>query len=102
MIRFLARVGYVEGLSFLLLLGVAMPLKYQWGIDQAVSIVGMAHGALFLGYVLLLAVVTLATRLPIWALPAGIVAAVLPFGPFVFDRLLLTKTETINTDRSDS
>ena len=102
MIRFLARVGYVEGVSFLLLLGVAMPLKYQFGIDQAVSIVGMAHGVLFLAYVLLLAVVTLATRLPIWALPAGMVGAVLPFGPFVFDRVLLAKAETMTADQSGS
>ena len=43
-------VAFWEGISFLLLLFVAMPLKYGFGMDEAVSIVGMAHGVLFLGY----------------------------------------------------
>lgn len=43
-------VAFWEGISYLLLLLVAMPLKYGFGIDVAVSIVGMAHGVLFLGY----------------------------------------------------
>jgi integral membrane protein len=43
-------VAFWEGISFLLLLFVAMPLKYGFGIDLAVRIVGMAHGVLFLGY----------------------------------------------------
>lgn len=43
-------VGFLEGVSFLVLLGVAMPLKYYWGEPQAVRVVGMAHGVLFLAY----------------------------------------------------
>ena len=43
-------VAFWEGISYLLLLFVAMPLKYGLGIDIAVRIVGMAHGVLFLGY----------------------------------------------------
>jgi integral membrane protein len=42
-------VAFWEGISFLLLLFVAMPLKYGLGIDVAVRIVGMTHGVLFLG-----------------------------------------------------
>ena len=37
-------VGKVEGLSYLLLLGIAMPLKYMAGMPMAVSIVGLIHG----------------------------------------------------------
>jgi integral membrane protein len=48
-------VAFWEGISFLLLLFVAMPLKYGLGIDIAVTIVGMAHGVLFLGYCVTLA-----------------------------------------------
>ena len=48
-------VAFWEGISFLLLLFVAMPLKYGLGIDVAVRIVGMAHGVLFLGYCVTLA-----------------------------------------------
>jgi integral membrane protein len=43
-------VAFWEGISYLLLLLVAMPLKYGFGIDVAVRIVGMAHGVLFIGY----------------------------------------------------
>ena len=48
-------VEFWEGISYLLLLFVAMPLKYGLGIDLAVRIVGMGHGVLFLGYCVTLA-----------------------------------------------
>lgn len=48
-------VAFWEGVSFLLLLFVAMPLKYGVGLDVAVRVVGMTHGALFLGYCVTLA-----------------------------------------------
>jgi integral membrane protein len=44
-------IGFLEGVSFLVLLGVAMPLKYYWGEPQAVRVTGMAHGVLFLAYI---------------------------------------------------
>jgi integral membrane protein len=47
-LRFLRAVSLTEGLSFLLLLLVAMPLKYAWGYPHAVQYLGWAHGALFL------------------------------------------------------
>ena len=46
----LRAVGLAEGVSFLLLLGVAMPLKYAAGYPQAVRIVGWVHGLFFMGY----------------------------------------------------
>jgi len=65
-----------------------MPLKYLADMPLAVRIVGSLHGLLFLGLaiVFLLAI----RRVPIskGLVTAGIVAAVLPFGPFVFDRWL--------------
>ena len=47
-------VAFWEGISFLLLLFVAMPLKYGFGVDMAVRVVGMAHGLLFIAYVVTL------------------------------------------------
>ena len=47
--------GLAEGVSFLTLLCVAMPLKYFMGIPEAVRVVGLIHGILFLLYVGLLA-----------------------------------------------
>ncbi|HTO03360.1 MAG TPA: DUF3817 domain-containing protein, partial [Opitutus sp.] len=40
-------IGWWEGVSFLVLLGIAMPLKYLAGEPAAVRVVGMAHGILF-------------------------------------------------------
>ena len=80
--------GYLEGTSFLLLLGIAMPLKYMLGIPEAVKYVGMAHGALFIAYILVLLIATIKIKIPLWAMPAGVLGSFLPFGPFIFDHLL--------------
>ena len=80
--------GYLEGTSFLLLLGIAMPLKYMMGITEAVKYVGMAHGALFIAYILVLLIATSKIKMPLWAMPAGVLGSFLPFGPFIFDHLL--------------
>ena len=50
MIKTLRILGNIEGVSYLLLLGVAMPMKYFFDLPLAVKIVGMVHGVLFLGY----------------------------------------------------
>jgi len=80
--------GYLEGTSFLLLLGIAMPLKYMLGIPEVVSYVGMAHGALFVAYILVLIITASKIKMPLWALPAGVLGSFLPFGPFIFDHVL--------------
>lgn len=80
--------GLVEGASFLILLGIAMPLKYLAGMPIAVKIVGWIHGVLFILFLIALAQ---ARRAAGWsAAETGIVliAALLPFGPFVIDRRL--------------
>ena len=80
--------GNIEGISYLLLLGVAMPMKYYFGFPMAVKIVGMAHGVLFIAYCLLLALQMKANK---WNVLFGIylfVATLVPFGTFVTDRKL--------------
>jgi len=84
----LRRVGVAEGISFLVLLGVAMPLKYWAGIPMAVKVVGWAHGILLILLVLALAEAKHRAR---WSMSyAGVVflAALVPFGPFMIDRRL--------------
>jgi integral membrane protein len=82
----LRRLTLVEGVSFLLLLGVAMPLKYLAGIPLAVKIAGWAHGLLFVAFCFAL----LRTMLVMdWSFRRGaavFVASLLPFGPFYLDR----------------
>jgi len=77
-----------EGTSFLVLLGVAMPLKYLAGLPQAVKVFGWAHGVLFVALCFLLLKVTLEERWPLGRSAMVFLAALLPFGPFVIDRRL--------------
>ncbi len=91
MIKILRILGNIEGVSYLLLLGVAMPLKYAYDMPAAVKITGMAHGVLFVGYCLLLAFCLKRFN---WSLKFGVylfIATLIPFGTFVTDRKLRDK-----------
>ena len=81
-------VGYIEGLSFLLLLFIAMPLKYVWGMPELVKYVGQAHGLLWVLYILLLLHAWGDKKLTAKWFAGGCIASVMPFGPFIFDRKL--------------
>ena len=87
-IKALTITGYLEGISFLLLLGVALPLRHYLQINEPVRYIGMTHGILFIGYLVVLLSTASKIKLPLWAMPGGVVSALLPFGPFVFDRML--------------
>jgi integral membrane protein len=91
----LRAVSLTEGVSYLLLLLVAMPLKYVWGLPLAVKWVGWAHGVLFMALGVLLLLAMLRAALPFkLALIVG-VAALLPAGPFFADRLLRRHQESL-------
>jgi integral membrane protein len=85
-VPFLRRVALVEAVSFLLLLGVAMPLKYFAGMPLAVKIVGWLHGVLFVLFGIALLRAWIAARWPFGRVVTVFVAALLPFGPFIIDR----------------
>ena len=81
-------VGFMEGTSFLLLLGIAMPLKHLADRPEAVKYVGWAHGLLWVLYLLAAIRAWIVCRWPFLYFFLAGVASVLPFGPFVFDRWL--------------
>jgi integral membrane protein len=81
-------VALAEGLSFLTLLFVAMPLKYLADLPLAVRIVGMAHGVLFVLYVLALAEAASDRRWPLTRVLAAFGASLVPFGNFLLERSL--------------
>lgn len=84
-------IGFLEGVSFLLLLGVAMPLKYVWDFPQAVRVVGMAHGILFLAYVWAVLQALLDYNWG-WRRGAALVfASLVPFGTFYTDAKWLAR-----------
>ena len=82
-------VGFLEGLSFLVLLLIAMPLKYAAGQPLAVRYVGMAHGVLFLLYLWALVPVALDYRWKPKTIALAVLASLLPAGPFVFEAKVL-------------
>ncbi|UFJ39960.1 DUF3817 domain-containing protein [Brevibacillus humidisoli] len=81
-------IGYIEGTSFLLLLGIAMPLKYYFNIPQPVTVIGWLHGLFFVLYLLAVAHVTIVHRWSLLRLLGAVAASILPFGPFVLDARL--------------
>ena len=87
-LKYLTITGYLEGTSFLLLLCIAMPLKYLMDIPEGVRYVGMAHGGLFITYIIILMGAATKIKMPIWAIPAGVLGSFLPLGPFIFDHSL--------------
>ena len=87
------RLGYAEGVSFLLLLFIAMPLKYMAGIPLAVSIVGAAHGFLFVAYVVAALYMAWRNRWSFKILTLAVIASVIPFGPFLLEKRVFPSIE---------
>lgn len=73
-----------EGTSLLLLLFVAMPLKYYADMSEAVKIVGPIHGILFLAFIGIVLWHFLKSELGLVKTLLGFVASIIPFGTFVF------------------
>ena len=82
-------VGILEGISYLLLMGVGMPLKYMADNDSWIKALGMPHGVLFVAYIILAFLIKDDQK---WNLKQfGIVclASVIPFGTFYVDRKMV-------------
>ena len=84
----LRAVAIIEGISFLLLLFVAMPMKYVWDIPQAVRITGMVHGLLFIAFSIALLVAGLDRRWGLGRMTVVFLSSLIPFGTFLMDRSL--------------
>ncbi|MBL7892661.1 MAG: DUF3817 domain-containing protein [Bacteroidia bacterium] len=88
--------GLAEGISFLVLLLIAMPLKYIAHLPQAVKVIGWIHGLLFILYILALIRVWLAFKWSFKRLFIAFIAALLPFGTFILDAQLRKEEQTLN------
>ena len=86
--------GIAEGLSLLILLGIAMPLKYMADQPEAVKYTGWIHGLLFVGYVIAVLYMFYERNWPFKKVVLACLAAFLPFGTFVFDAQLRKEEQT--------
>jgi integral membrane protein len=81
----------LDGISYLILLGIAMPLKYLAGMPMAVRIVGMIHGLLFIALCFCLLAVLLDKKLTFKWCVIVFLCALIPFAPFFLDQKLREK-----------
>ncbi len=82
-------ISVLEALSFLILLGIAMPLKYFADTPEPVSVIGMAHGVLFIMYILGAFMMKTKLNWSLQTLLIVILCSVLPFGPFYAEKKYL-------------
>ncbi|HEX6333062.1 MAG TPA: DUF3817 domain-containing protein [Flavisolibacter sp.] len=81
----LRSIALLEGISFLVLLLVAMPLKYFAGLPEAVRYTGWAHGILFVWYIVVVMLAREQYRFNFRQTMVALAGSVLPFGTFYAD-----------------
>ena len=86
LLKTLRIVGFLEGISYLLLLGIAVPIKYLLGDPQHVKLLGMPHGLLFVAYVVLAILVGVELKWSKKTIGFVLLASIIPFGTFIADR----------------
>ena len=80
------KIAFAEGISFIVLLFGAMPLKYFAGMPMAVTVVGSLHGVLFVAFAILAREVKSEYKKNFnWLVKAGL-ASIIPFGTFYMDK----------------
>lgn len=90
MIKTFRIIALLEGISLLVLLFIAMPLKYVWDAPQMVSSVGMAHGVLFLMYIVFAIMVYAELKWVMKTLAIVMLASIIPFGTFYVEKKYIT------------
>lgn len=88
------KVAIAEGISYLALLLIAMPLKYFAGIPLAVKYTGWAHGLLFVLYVAFVIMCWMEYKWKFGKVVMVFFASLLPFAPFFVEKNL--KEEPVN------
>ncbi len=87
------KIAFAEGASFLVLLLIAMPLKYFANLPIGVTIVGGLHGVLFIAFIAM-ALLTMNEYKKNWSwLMKSFIVSIIPFGTFWMDHLQWKKEE---------
>ena len=89
-----------EGISFIVLLFIAMPLKYIAGDPRAVLYVGWVHGLLFMVYILILIIVAIKLEWKFKKTVIAFLASLIPFGTFILDKSLKKEERALQGQRT--
>jgi integral membrane protein len=82
-------ISFLEGVSYLLLLFVAVPIKYFQGDVSYVKMLGMPHGVLFMLYLVLAVIIKKERQWNLKTLGIVSLASIVPFGTFYVDKKYL-------------
>ncbi len=85
-IKLFKGVSFLEGVSYILLMFVGMPMKYMAGNDVVVKSVGMPHGILFLAYIIMALIVIYKLKFNGKTSFAILIASLIPFGTFYINK----------------
>ena len=96
MIKVLRVISYLEGISYILLLFIAVPIKYYANDPSLVKLLGMPHGLLFVAYVILSLVSSKKYRWNSKKTLVVLISSVIPFGAFYVDYKYLKTNEHRN------
>ncbi len=84
-------IALLEGWSLLLLLFIAMPVKYVMGIPEATQAIGLIHGVLFVLFVFATLIISVLQKWNLGTVFVVMVSSFVPFGTFYIDRKVLRK-----------
>lgn len=90
-------VSMIEGMSFLVLLFIAMPAKHLYGHPEAVSVAGLTHGLLFLLFFFMATLLGQRQSWPDRYLLLVILTGVMPFGCFFLEKSLKRRVAAVAT-----
>ncbi len=93
MTKFFKIIATLEGLSLLFLFFVAMPMKYAYGNETLIRPAGMAHGVLFIGYIILAYLLKEEQNWSFKKFFIVAIASVIPFGTFYIEWKYLKDTQ---------
>lgn len=94
-LKILRTLGIIEGISYLTLFGITMPLKYMMGMKEPNYVVGLMHGLLFVCYVFWTFLIYNQYKIRIKNALLLLLSSLLPFGTFVSDAKILKPLETV-------
>lgn len=89
MLKLFRLIAFIEGISYILLIFIAVPIKYLIGNPEYVKLLGMPHGILFIMYIIFSFIVNIELKWSIKDLSIILSASLVPFGTFYVDKKYL-------------